>query len=168
VPANGGPHGRDFAKLRGRNGGTTVATSTLVDVRTTESTVFSLEGPEALGPEAAGAITLLHTTLVDGESAERFHARARGLLETLGDASGLIRFVGFLDGTSLYGLGFWKTIEDAAAIAKNPGHRALVKELRDGARAHTQFSGIWAAHMLGPRVTCYTSNPRTNDRNRAP
>jgi hypothetical protein len=120
-------------------------------LRMTPGAVFALDGPDGLGPESAGAVIVLHTTLASDEGAQRFFQRNAELMRTLRGSSGFIRFMGMFDGPSGYGVGFWKTPEDALAFSKGPLHGALVKDLFREPYMYTQFAGIWAAHTIRPR-----------------
>ncbi len=71
------------------------------------------------------------------------------------EAPGLIRFVGLDDGLSGYGIGWWRTEEDARAFAQGQVHRDAVKAHY---KAHyrtpffyTHYVGLFAPMSAGHR-----------------
>lgn len=124
----------------------------LPGVRFTEGAVFGMDGPEGhLGPEAAGCVMVLHATLADPEGAKRMWDQSADVIAAASEAPGLIRFIGFDDGLSGYGLAWWRTEEDARAFARGPAHRAAVKEQYRTGFEYTQFAGLWGPMTVGHR-----------------
>jgi hypothetical protein len=127
------------------------AMGSIPGLRFTPGPVFALDGPNGLGPESAGAVLILHATLVDEAGAQIFYQRNAELMRTLYESRGFIRFIGLGDGPSMYGLGFWKTRDDAIAFAHGPMHSAVVRDLAKTPFQYSQFAGIWTAETQRPR-----------------
>ena len=142
--------------------------ATLPQRRFSPGAVGGLDGPGNLGPEHAGALSLVYGTFADAESAQRgyqhFTDAQRGLL----DAPGFLRWMSFADGPHGYGLGLWRSAEDAVAFARGSQHQQLVAEQRRTPFEYSQFAGIWTAHVIGRRTfacpTCSaaTASPSTS------
>jgi hypothetical protein len=120
--------------------------------RFTPGAVGGLDGPGNLGPEKAGALSLVYGTFADHASAQRGYQRFTeaqcGLLET----PGFLRWLTFADGPHGYGLGLWSSADDAAAFARGSLHQALVAEQRRAPFEYSQFAGIWTASQIGRRT----------------
>jgi heme-degrading monooxygenase HmoA len=112
--------------------------------RFTPGVVFSVE-KEQVGPEAAGAVLILQSTLADAEKAAQFWARAASTIESALGSTGFIRLIGFGDGPETYALAFWRTIEEAEAYAKQLPHREAVKELYATGNQYSHFAGLFSA-----------------------
>jgi hypothetical protein len=123
----------------------------IAGIRFTPGMVFAVDGPDNLGPEDAGAVIVLHATLTSDEMAQTFYQKNADIMRTLRESPGFIRFMGVGDGLSLYGIGFWKTPETAAAFAKAQAHSVAVRDLNEAPYQYSQFAGIWAAHSVRPR-----------------
>ena len=124
----------------------------IAGLRVTEGAVLGLDGPEGhLGPEAAGCVMVLHATLADPEGAARFWEHSADVLVAAAEAPGLIRFIGFDDGLSGYGVGWWRTEDDARAFARGKEHREAVKEQYRRPFQYTQFAGLWGPMTVGRR-----------------
>lgn len=122
----------------------------LPGVRFTPGMVFSIEsGP--IGPEATGAVLVLQNTLDTNEKAQQFWDRAALTLEAAQGSPGFIRFIGFSDGLENYGLGFWRTAEEAQAFAKAVTHREAVKELNATGNQYSHFAGLYRAEAVHRR-----------------
>jgi len=124
--------------------------------------VGDLDGPGSLGPEAAGALSLVYAGFAEAGSAQRgyrhFAEAQAGMLQ----APGFLRWISFADGPHGYGLGFWRNTADAAAFARSDLHQRLVKEQRQAPFEYSQFAGIWAAVALGRRTfSCPHCNATT-------
>ena len=120
--------------------------------RLTEGAVSALDGPEAhLGPEAAGCVMVLHATFASAEGADRFWTIGSELNTAAAEAPGLIRLIGFEDGLSMYGIGWWVTEEDARAFARGQAHREAVREQHRNPFQYTQFAGLWGPMTYGHR-----------------
>ena len=120
--------------------------------RFSEGVVLGIDGAEPLGPEAAGAIQVLHMTAVDPELTEKFWNRTSALKSLLPATHGFIRLIGFFDGFSAYALVFWQTIEDAQAFANTAEHGAAAQELFETNFEYSHFIGLWKAAKIHPRT----------------
>ncbi len=127
------------------------AMGAIAGLRVTPGNVFAVDGPGGLGPDAAGAVTVLHATFVDDGGMQTFYRRNAEVLRAAGDSPGFIRFIGLFDGPSGYGLSFWRTTEDALAFARRGEHATAVKEQRRKPYQYSQFAGVWTAHSIRPR-----------------
>ena len=121
-------------------------------VRFSEGVVLGIDGAEPLGPEAAGALQILHMTAVDPELTENFWNRTSALKTLLPTREGFIRLIGFFDGLSAYALVFWRTVEDAQAFAGSSEHAAAADELFETHFEYTHFIGVWRAERIHPRT----------------
>lgn len=120
-------------------------------IRFTAGSVTGQSGHDAhLGPEAAGAILVLHATFEATEPMEPFWEANLPVLRRLADAPGFIRRMSVVDGNSVYLIAFWRSVEDAQLFAKLPEHRAAVRAL-SGRIEYTHFVGLWAAQSLHER-----------------
>jgi hypothetical protein len=120
--------------------------------RFTESVVLGIDGRDPLGPEAAGALQILHMTAVDPELTQKFWNRTSGLKALLPETAGFVRLIGFFDGLSAYALVFWRTIEDAEAFAAGSAHSAAAQELFETHFEYTHFIGLWKAARVHART----------------
>jgi heme-degrading monooxygenase HmoA len=113
--------------------------------------VGGLAGLDNAAPEQAGALSLVYGSFADSSSAQRgfraFTEAQRSLLE----APGFLRWLSFADGPHGYGLGWWRTAEDAAAWTRAETHRTFVAAQRKTPFELSQFAGIWTAHAVGRR-----------------
>jgi len=116
----------------------------LQGARFTPGVVFSVE-KEQVGPEAAGAILVLQSTLADAEKAQQFWSRAASTIEAALGSAGFIRLIGFGDGPESYALAFWRTLADAEAYASALPHREAVKELYATGNQYSHFAALFAA-----------------------
>jgi heme-degrading monooxygenase HmoA len=126
--------------------------------------VVGQAGPEShLGPEAAGAILILHTTAVDEAAAERFWRMTTAVKQQLPQAPGFIRLFSLFDGLSGYLVAFWRTVEDAQAFAAQPQHREAIAALDRERFEYSHFVGLWKAHSVHQRdiycEVCGTATP---------
>lgn len=120
--------------------------------RFSEGVVLGIDGSEPLGPEAAGALQVLHMTAVDAGLTEKFWNRTSALKTLLPATPGFIRLIGFFDGLSAYALVFWRTVEDAQAFAESGEHAAASRELFETNFEYTHFIGLWKAARIHPRT----------------
>jgi heme-degrading monooxygenase HmoA len=113
--------------------------------------VGGLAGPGDAGPEQAGALSLVFGTFADGACAQQgFRAFAQAQ-QSLLEAPGFLRWLSFADGPHGYGLGWWRTADDAAAWVRGDKHRRFVSAQRETPFELSQFAGIWTAHAVGRR-----------------
>lgn len=112
--------------------------------RFTPGVVFSV-ARELVGPEEAGAILLLQSTLSDADKAQQFWSRAATTIEAALDAPGFIRLIGFGDGPETYALAFWRTLADAQAYARALPHRDAVRELHATGNQYSHFAALFEA-----------------------
>lgn len=123
--------------------------------RMTPGATGGLDGPGNLGPEHAGALTLVYGAFADDASAQRGFRKFTDAQRILLDTPGFIRWFSFADGPHGYGLGLWRSASDAATFARGPFHRDVVSEQRHEPFEYSQFAGIYAAHTIGRRTfTC--------------
>jgi hypothetical protein len=123
----------------------------LPDRRWSPGAVGSLAGPGNLGPEQAGALSLVFGTFASDRDAQRGFRRFTDAQCAVREAPGFLRWITFVDGAHGYGLGWWRRAEDAVAFARGPLHRELVREQRAEGYEYSQFAGIWTAHAVGSR-----------------
>jgi heme-degrading monooxygenase HmoA len=121
-------------------------------VRFNQGVVVGQDGPEShLGPEAAGALLVLHMTVADEVAADRFWRTTTAVKQQLPTAAGFIRLFSFFDGPSGYLVAFWRTAEDAQAFARSEAHRAAMAALDTERFEYSHFVGLWTAHRLQNR-----------------
>lgn len=121
-------------------------------VRFNPGVVLGQDGPDAcLGPEAAGAILVLHMTVSDETAADRFWRTTTAVKQTLPGTSGFIRLFSFFDGPSGYLLAFWRTAEQARDFAATPAHREAMAALDRDRFEYSHFVGLWTANAVHTR-----------------
>ena len=133
----------------------------LPGVRFTEGVVFGFDGPDPLGPEAAGGVIVLQGTVIDADKAPAFWGRTADLAHAARESEGFIRFIGFGEGLSSYAIGFWRTAEEAVAFAQGAAHREAVRDQVDNRNLYSQFAGVWTAHTIRPRTFYCDCGQRT-------
>jgi heme-degrading monooxygenase HmoA len=135
--------------------------------RFTPGMVVGFDGPGALGPEAAGAVMILHMTAVDEDATQLFFRRTNELKTLLPSTPGFIRMFSVFDGLSGYAVSFWRTPEDALAFGRDTAHRQVVREFLAKPFQYSQFVGVWSAHSVRRRhiycAACGTSNDAPAD-----
>jgi heme-degrading monooxygenase HmoA len=129
-----------------------MASQAVPGTRITPGAVSALDGPTAAGPEAAGALTLLHTTFASDAGAQRGYRNFATMKEDFRTRPGFIRWLTFNDGPHGYALGLWRTTEDVTAFITGSAHQAMVREQRERPFEHSQFAGVWAAQTIGRRT----------------
>lgn len=127
------------------------AQQAVTGTRVTPGVVTALDGPVPAGPEAAGALTLLHTTFADDAGAQRGYRNFAAIKTSFRDLPGFIRWLTFSDGPHGYALGLWRDTEDVVAFVHGPAHRKMAAEQRNDPFEYSQFAGIWRAHTVGSR-----------------
>jgi hypothetical protein len=121
--------------------------------RWTPGAVGGLDGPEGpLGPELAGALTLTYGAFADDADAQRGYRHFTDMQCALLSAEGFVRWMSFVDGPHGYGLGLWRTAEDAHSFVRGAAHRDAVAEQHRHPFEYSQFAGIWTAHTIGRRT----------------
>jgi hypothetical protein len=126
---------------------------TLPTRRWTPGAVGGLDGPGGpLGPEVAGALTLTYGAFAENESAQRGYRHFTDMQKAMLTAEGFIRWFSFVDGPHGYGLGLWRSADDASAFVRGGVHRAAVSEQHRHPFEYSQFAGIWSAHTIGRRT----------------
>jgi hypothetical protein len=128
------------------------AQQAVVGTRVTPGVVSALDGPTPAGPEAAGALTLLHTTFADDVGAQRGYRNFAAIKADFQDRPGFIRWLTFNDGPHGYALGMWRSVDDVVEFVRGGAHRSMVREQRDHPFEYSQFAGIWTAHTVGRRT----------------
>lgn len=119
--------------------------------RVTPGVVSALDGPVVAGPEAAGALTLLHTNFTSDDGAQRGYRNFAAIKAHFHDRPGFVRWITFNDGPHGYALGFWREVDDVLGFVRSTAHQAMVREQRDRPFEYSQFAGIWTAHTVGRR-----------------
>jgi heme-degrading monooxygenase HmoA len=95
------------------------------------------------GPEQAGALVLVFGSFADSDSAQRGYRAFTDAQRSVLDAPGFFRWLSFADGPHGYGLGWWRSAEDATAWVRSAHHRAIVREQRASPFELSQFASIW-------------------------
>lgn len=121
--------------------------------RMSPGAVGGLDGPSGpLGPELAGALTLAFGAFADDAGAQRGYRAFADIQHAMLSADGFMRWISFADGPHGYGLGFWRTVDDAMSFVRGQHHRQAIAEQHRAPFEYSQFAGIWAAHTLGRRT----------------
>lgn len=121
-------------------------------VRFTPGVVVGQEGPEGhLGPEAAGAVLILHVTLADEGDADRFWRTTTSVKQSLPDAPGFIRLFSLFEDVSGYLVAFWRTVEDAQAFAKSQQHQEAMASFDRDHFQYSHFVGLFRAERAHSR-----------------
>lgn len=114
--------------------------------RETPIPVVAFDGPDpdgSLGPEAAGAVLVLHMTMIDDERAQAFWRQVALTCRAASQTSGFIRMIAFFDGMANWALGFWRTVEDAQAFAKSDAHTQAITEMHEKNFEYMHFAGLY-------------------------
>jgi len=119
--------------------------------RFTPGMVVGFDGPDAVGPEAAGAVMVLHMTAVDEAATQLFFKRTNQLKTLLPAVPGFIRMFSLFDGLSGYAVSFWRSAEEALAFGRNATHREVMREFYEKPFQYSQFVGVWSAHTVHRR-----------------
>lgn len=125
--------------------------ASLPGARVTMGPLFALDGPAPSGPEQAGAILVLQTTLTGEEAAGRFWESNETVLQAAMQSPGFVRFFGLRDGFCNYAIVFWRTAADAEAFAADTVHRTAVKDLYRNQSQYTHFARLYASPNPTPR-----------------
>lgn len=114
-------------------------------LRQTPIPVIGFDGPEGhLGPEAAGAVLILHMTMVDEGRTQAFWQQVALTCKEASATPGFIRMIAFFDGAANWALGFWRTVDDAHAFAKGRVHVDAIKDMHDKVFEYTHFAGLFS------------------------
>ncbi len=139
--------------------------------RQTPIPVVAFDGPEGdRGPEAAGAILVLHMTMVDDhERTQRFWRQVALTSRAASETPGFMRMIAFFDGAANWALGFWRSVEDAEQFARSRAHLEAIKEMHEVNFEYMHFAGIFqpvetrarhaycdgcGAEVIMPAATC--------------
>jgi hypothetical protein len=126
--------------------------SEIPGLRQTPIPVIAFDGPEGhLGPEAAGAVLVLHMTMVDGERTQAFWRQVALVCKSASATPGFIRMVAFFDGMANWALGFWKSVEEAQRFAKADVHRGAIAEMHETNFEYMHFAGLYSPVEARPR-----------------
>jgi hypothetical protein len=121
--------------------------------RISPGAVGGLDGPAGpLGPELAGALTLTFGAFADNARAQRGYRHFTDMQHAMLSAAGFIRWFSFADGPHGYGMGLWRTADEALAFVRGEHHRAAVAEQHRNPFEYSQFAGIYTAHTIGRRT----------------
>jgi heme-degrading monooxygenase HmoA len=123
-----------------------------IPTRFTPGVVTAIDGPERLGPEAAGALTLLHVTFSDDAKAQRAYREFAAIKPAFCSRPGFIRWLTFSDGVDSYTLGLWRSADDVMDFIRSDAHRAAARAQRHDQFEYSQFAGVWTAHSVGSRT----------------
>lgn len=128
------------------------AANAAIRTRFTPGVVAAIDGPQRLGPEAAGAVTLLHVTFANDEDAQRGYREFAAIKPAFCSMPGFIRWLTFSDGVDTYTLGLWRSTEDVLEFIRSDAHRQAAQAQRRDGFEHSQFAGLWTAHTIGRRT----------------
>jgi heme-degrading monooxygenase HmoA len=120
--------------------------------RMSPGAVGGLDGAGNLGPEHAGALVLTFGAFAEEDSAQRGYRQFTDMQRAMLSADGFLRWISFADGPHGYGLGLWRSADEAAEFVRGSAHRAAVAAQRGRPFEYSQFAGIWAAHTIGRRT----------------
>ena len=124
---------------------------TIPGARFTPGMVVGFDGHDPVGPEAAGAVMVLHMTAVDEAATQLFFRHTNHLKTLLPATAGFIRMFSLFDGLSGYAISFWRTPEDALAFGRHPAHREVMRQFIAQPFQYSQFVGVWSAHSVRRR-----------------
>ena len=119
--------------------------------RATPGVVGALSGSAKVGPEAAGALVLLHTTFASDDGAQRGYRLFSEMKTHMLASPGFLHWFTFSDGPNGYALGLWRTPDEAEAFVRSDAHQAMASEQRERPFEYSQFAGMWSASHLGTR-----------------
>ncbi len=118
--------------------------ATIPGIRQTPLPVVGFDGPDgALGPEEAGAVLVLHMTMVDEERTQLFWRQVALTCKAASETPGFIRLIAFFDGAANWALGFWRTVEAAQAFARGTAHAEAILDMRRHTFEYTHYAGLW-------------------------
>jgi heme-degrading monooxygenase HmoA len=115
-------------------------------LRQTPIPVIGFDGPDGeLGPEAAGAVVVLHMTMVDEQRTQHFWRQVALTCKAASETPGFIRMIAFFDGCANWALGFWRTVEDAKTYATGRAHREAIADMKTHQFEYSHFAGLFQA-----------------------
>jgi hypothetical protein len=123
----------------------------LPGARLSPGAVFAVDGPRPSGPEQAGAVLILQTTLAGEEPAGRFWNANADVLTAAVESPGFIRFIGFAEGLCNYAIVFWRTADEAHAFADGAEHRTAVRDLYRTPSQYSHFARLFEGTGRGMR-----------------
>jgi len=133
-----------------------------IPTRFTPGVVAAIDGPERIGPEAAGALTLLHVTFADNDSAQRGYQHFAAIKPHFCEDPGFIRWLTFSDGVDSYTLGLWRSVEDVMSFVRSDAHHHAAAEQTTNPFEYSQFAGVWELHTQTKR-TIYCDECKTKN-----
>jgi heme-degrading monooxygenase HmoA len=113
--------------------------------RQTPIPVVAFDGPApdgSLGPEAAGAVLVLHMTMIDEERTQAFWRQVALTCKAASQTKGFMRMIAFFDGMANWALGFWRTVEDAQAFARSSAHAAAMAKMHEKNFEYMHFASL--------------------------
>lgn len=126
--------------------------SEIAGLRQTPIPVVAFDGPEGhLGPEAAGAVLVLHMTMIDEEKTQAFWRQVALTCKAASSWPGFIRLIAFFDGMANWALGFWSNVESAQQFARGEAHRGAIAEMFATNFEYMHFAGLFAPVVPKPR-----------------
>jgi heme-degrading monooxygenase HmoA len=128
------------------------AANAAIPTRFTPGVVAAIDGPVRLGPEAAGALTLLHVTFGNDDDAQRGYREFAAIKPSFCERPGFIRWLTFSDGVDTYTLGLWRTVDDVMDFVRSDAHRQAARAQRDEGFEYSQFAGVWRLETASPRT----------------
>jgi heme-degrading monooxygenase HmoA len=114
--------------------------------RQTPIPVVAFDGPApdgSLGPEAAGAVLVLHMTMIDEERTQAFWRQVALTCKAASQTKGFMRMIAFFDGMANWALGFWRTVEDAQAFARSSAHAAAMAKMHEKNFEYMHFASLY-------------------------
>ncbi|MBV9485938.1 MAG: hypothetical protein JO246_07755 [Frankiaceae bacterium] len=117
----------------------------------TPGMVGTLIGPGNAGPEMAGALSLVYASFADAERAQHGFRAFTDAQRSMLDAPGFLRWITFADGPHGFGLGWWRSADDAIAWSRGEAHRRYVADQRATGFELSQYAGIFTTHTVGAR-----------------
>jgi len=144
------------------------ALGSIPGARFTPGVVLSVDGPDPVGPEAAGAVLVLQGALDRDDKAQQFWGRAAVTLRAARESPGFIRFFAFGDGLAHYAVVMWRTHDAAMAFFRSAAHQDAMHELDRTGNQYTHFAGLFRTDRPHDRhvycETCRTRNTMPRDR----
>lgn len=113
-------------------------------LRQTPIPVIAFDGPNGdLGPERAGAILVLHMTMVDEERTQAFWRQVAMTSRAAAEWDGFIRLIAFFDGVANWAIAFWRSVEDAQNYARSAVHLEAIRDMHRHNFEYSHYAGLW-------------------------